>query len=101
MRRLLSLALLAAVEPLAAQHGGFIAGVVRDRSGGIVPGAEIRVQSDTTGARQKAYCDLDGKYFTSELVQGAYKITVRNEGFRTITQLGVTVRPGKRGSLTS
>ncbi len=95
VQRLLSLALLAIVEPVAAQHGGFIAGRVRDRSGGIVPGAEIRLQNDETGARQKAYCDADGKYFTSELVQGAYKITVRNEGFRTITQSGVAVSAGE------
>jgi Carboxypeptidase regulatory-like domain len=95
VRSFLSLAVLAIVEPLAAQHGGFIVGVVRDRSGGTVPGAEIRVQNDATGARQKAYCDVDGKYFTSELVQGAYKITVRNEGFRTITQSGVAVKTGE------
>ena len=60
-----------------------------------MPGAEIRVQNDATGARQEAYCDVDGKYFTSELLQGAYKISVRNEGFRTITQSGVTVKTGE------
>ncbi len=95
MRPFLWLSLVLIAKPLVAQQGGFIAGVVHDRSGGIVPGAEIRVQNDLTGARQKIYCDAAGKYLSSELATGAYKITARNEGFRTITQSGIEVRAGE------
>ncbi len=50
-------------------------------------GAEVAVQSDLTGARQKAYCDEQGRFESTELAPGTYKLTVRSEGFRTITQL--------------
>jgi hypothetical protein len=83
--------------PLFAQQGGFIRGVVRDRSGGAVPGAEIRVQNEVTGARQKTYSDAHGAYVTSEISQSTYKLTVRADGFRTLTQLGIVVHENKIG----
>jgi hypothetical protein len=83
------------VVPLFAQQGGFITGTVHDRSGGAVSGAEVRVQSETTGARQKLYCDAMGHYSTNMLAQGTYKITVRSDGFRTITQASLNVESGK------
>jgi hypothetical protein len=86
---------LALVVPLFSQQGGFITGTVHDRSGGVVAGAEVRVQSETTGARQKLYCDAIGHYSTSVLAQGTYKITVRSDGFRTITQASLNVESGK------
>ncbi len=80
---------------LMAQQGGFIAGVVRERSGALVPGAEVRIQSELTGARQKTNCDAQGKYVSSELAAGNYKITVRNEGFRTVSETGIVVEAGR------
>lgn len=88
------LLLFAMMPPLAAQQGGFIAGVVRERSGPLIPGAEVRIQSEITGARQKTSCDAQGKYVSSELQPGDYKITVRAQGFRTISATGVRVQPG-------
>ena len=78
--------LLASVIPPLSQRGGFIAGEVRDRSGGAVAGAEVRIQNRDTGARQKVHCDAKGQYSTSELAEGAYQVTTRSDGFRTITQ---------------
>ena len=75
--------LLLLALPSQAQQGGFISGSVRDRSSGTVPGAEVRVQSEQTGARQKIFTDSAGLYSTSELSPGLYQVTVRNDGFRT------------------
>jgi hypothetical protein len=86
---------LALASSLFAQQGGFITGTVHDRSGGVVAGAEVRVQSEATGARQKLSSDGSGRYTTSMLAQGTYKITIRSDGFRTITQPGMNVESGK------
>ncbi len=80
---------------LIAQQGGFVSGAVHDRSGGIVAAAEVRVQSQETGARQTMYSDAAGRYATSELVPGSYKITVRRDGFRTLSRDDVSVIAGK------
>ncbi len=93
--RVCLLVLLATGGLLGAQQGGFIAGVVRDRSGGVVPGAEIRIQSEMTGARQELSCDVRGKYLSAEVTPGPYKLTIRSRGFRTVTQPGVIVQRGR------
>ena len=93
MNKLLILVVLAKL--LNGQQGGFISGVVRDRSGGAVTGAEVRVQSQETGARQALRTDSEGHYATSELATGSYKVTVRSDGFRTLTQPDIAVAAGK------
>jgi hypothetical protein len=93
MIKLLLVVLLARL--LMAQQGGFVSGAVHDRSGGIVAAAEVRVQSQETGARQTIYSDAAGRYATSELVPGSYKITVRRGGFRTLSRDDVSVIAGK------
>ena len=80
---------------LYAQQGGFILGTVHDRSGERVAGAEVSIQNQETGARQKLYCDSGGSYSTSELTPGTYRLTVRSDGFRTSSQSDVIVIEGK------
>ncbi len=88
------LILVTAVGPsLFAHAGGFLSGVVRDRSGAVIPGAELQIQSEATGARQKTFCDAQGRYMSAELAPAKYKITIRAHGFRTVTQTGVSVQP--------
>ncbi len=89
------LLLLAAAPFLFAQQGGFITGVVRERSGALVPGAEVRIESELTGTRQKTNCDAQGRYVSSELAAGDYKIAVRAQGFRTVSQSGIEVEAGR------
>lgn len=84
--------LLTAGTLFAAQSGGFLTGLVRDRSGALVPGAEVRIQSEFTGARQKTFCDRAGRYVSAELAPGSYKLTIRSRGFRTVTQPAVMVK---------
>jgi len=93
VKRLLCLVVLA--TSLEAQQGGFIGGEVRDRSGGAVAAAEVRVQSEETGARQTLYSDAAGRYSTSEVAAGSNKITVRRDGFRTVSQADVSATAGK------
>ncbi len=93
MKRLLLLVVLA--TSLHAQQGGYIAGEVHDRSDGIVVAAEVRVQSQETGARRMIYSDASGHYASSELAPGSYKITVRRDGFRSLSRADVSVIASK------
>jgi hypothetical protein len=94
MNLLLTFALLPLMAlDLMAQQGGFITGQVRDRSGAIIPSAEVRIQNEDTGARQKLLSDDSGRYISSELQPGLYKITVRHDGFRTLTRSDINVKP--------
>lgn len=86
---------LAMSELVIAQEGGFFAGVVRDRSGTVVAGAEVQIQNEATGARQQIFCNAQGQYASSELTPGIYKITIRAHAFRTATQTGMAVQPGQ------
>jgi hypothetical protein len=89
-----TLLLLALSVSLAAEQGGYISGVVRDRSGTAITGAEVRVQNEQTGATQKMSVDPAGLYTSSELAPGTYKVTVKNNGFRTSTRPAVAVNGG-------
>jgi hypothetical protein len=80
---------------LSAEQGGFITGVVRDRSGAVVAGAEVRIQNQQSGARQKVSGDSAGVYSSSELAAGSYKVTVRSDGFRTSSRADVDVVAGQ------
>jgi hypothetical protein len=91
----LLLLLVASAPLLLAQHGGFLSGQVRDRSGLPVPGAEVHIQSESTGARQQTTCDGQGRYVSSELAAGDYKVTVRSKSFRTASRTGIAVRSGQ------
>lgn len=96
LNKLAALLLLAAMPAMVvAQQGGFLSGTVRDRSGLPVPGAEVRIQSESTGARQQTICDADGRYVSSELAPGEYKVTVRSKSFRTASRTGIAVTASK------
>jgi hypothetical protein len=92
MRPQVTLLLLLAISVSpAAQHGGYISGMVGDRSGTAIAGAEVRVQNEQTGATQKIAVDSAGLYTSSELAAGTYKVTVRHSGFRTSMRADVAV----------
>jgi hypothetical protein len=81
--------------PLIAQIRSHIAGVVRDPSGAVVPNALVSVVSEDNGFRRATQSRADGSYFAVSLEPGAYKITVRKEGFRTLVRLGVRLTAGQ------
>lgn len=79
----------------AAQGGGFFEGVVRDRSGLAIAGAEVRIDSEATGVRQKMLTDSNGHFTSPELPAGRYRFTVRCDGFRTVNAFDVEVGEGE------
>lgn len=68
--------------PVTAQViTGRIVGVVRDTSGGAIPGAEIMLTNSATGVQSKAESNEQGQYVFANLPAGEYSITVTKAGF--------------------
>ena len=89
-----ALAMLATGSSAHAQAGdGQISGVVRDTSGGVIPGASVTASAPgqpphavTTGG--------DGTYAIRGLAPGAYSVSAELTGFRKVVRQGQQVAAG-------
>src|SRR5262245_25054590 len=64
---------------------GSIVGQVADASGSAVPGAAISATNMDTGLTAKTTTDTSGSYSIPNLLAGSYEITVRKQGFQSIS----------------
>ncbi len=74
---------------IAPAHGqsqttGQVAGVVKDRSGAVIGGAEVTVVSNATREQRKATTDDTGSYAVPLLPPGAYQVSVTANGFQKV-----------------
>lgn len=85
---------LAAVVAASAQSApGAVAGVVRDSSGGVLPGVSVTVSSQNI--RQAAATDSAGRFRIAPLVPGSYRIEATLAGFRRTVVESVSVVEGR------
>ena len=88
--------LLIAVLTIAAAPSAFaqsaIAGIVRDSSGGVLPGATVEAASASLieGIRS-AVTDNDGSYKIANLRPGMYAVTFTLTGFRSVKRDGINL----------
>ena len=105
---ILSAVLLAGLIPAtaSAQTAAAVGGVVRDTSGGAIPGATVRVINEATGAAQEAVTDAQGGYQVTDLAPGQYRVEAALDGFepavargavdgRQATKIDVTLTPAR------
>lgn len=85
----------ASIALFSASAGGFISGVVRDRSGAVIPDVDVRVQNESTGAQQKLLSDEKGTFVSAELPPGQYRVILRRRGFRTASYQDLAVQAGQ------
>jgi len=69
-------------------------GVVKDESGGVVPGASISISSATTGFTRTIATDASGRYVFSFLITGVYDITAELRGFQAAVRGGISLDAG-------
>src|SRR5579862_4903508 len=86
--------LLFAVAAMAQIQNGQFAGTVTDPSGAAVANARITITNQGTGLSVNATSNAAGAYQVSELPPGAYKITIEAAGFKTFSDVGVTLNAG-------
>jgi hypothetical protein len=58
-----------------------VSGLITDSQGGIVPGAEVQLQSVARGTSQTSTTNDAGIYVFAGILPGSYQITVRKQGF--------------------
>lgn len=89
------------VGALARAQGGKteLYGVVRDASGGGVPGALVEAVAQSTLWKAQTQTAPDGAYYLSGLVPGRYTIRVRKERFRLLERTGIEVRIADRAAV--
>ncbi len=78
---MLAAALLVAVPASAQEMRGSIQGVVKDSSGGVLPGVTVEARSPSLVGVQTAVTDTDGVYRFPALSPGKYSISATLQGF--------------------
>ncbi len=77
--------LLMAHFAIAQRSTGTIAGVVKDPSGAVIPGATLSVRSSATGLARTTITASDGSYRFPALPPGNYDVTAEMAGFKKET----------------
>src|SRR5688500_2194167 len=87
------LALLLLPVAVSAQiTRGSVAGTVRDESGAVVPGVEVKVVAPGTNNTRSATTDDSGFYRVGALDPGTYTVIVEKAGFSKLENTEVVVR---------
>ena len=74
-------------------QGGVLSGRVRDRQGGAVPGADVRVLREDASVTRTAISDAEGTYRIADLPTGVFVVEVFKAGFSRQTEV-VTLAAG-------
>jgi iron complex outermembrane receptor protein len=74
---------------------GRIAGVLRDPTGAVVPGAKVEVKSQATGFMKSVTTNLAGRFAIDGLPAGRYDATIIVSGFQIVIIRDITVEAGK------
>lgn len=79
-------------QPLQAQIlYGTLVGNVTDSTGAVIPGAQVTITNEGTGATREGEANAAGGYQFPTVSTGTYRVEVRSDGFSTFTTTGVAV----------
>ena len=88
----IALGLLVALPVATSAQTSEIAGVVRDGSGGVLPGVTVTVESPALIEQSRTvFTDGQGNYRAIALVPGEYTVTFSLVGFSTVISEGLTL----------
>jgi Carboxypeptidase regulatory-like domain len=69
-------------------------GAVRDSTGAVVPGADVKATQTDTGVVRSTTTGADGGYVLTNLPLGPYRVEVSKQGFTTFVQTGIVLTVG-------
>ena len=93
-RGVLACLIVAAASTLALAQGSFfssLSGTVADSSGAVIPGADVKIKNNGTGAEYNTVTAVDGGFAMPSLPGGTYTVTVSLMGFKTAVLNSVTL----------
>ena len=99
LRALLAAGLLVAVGLAGASAQditGTITGIVKDQSGGAIPGVTVTVRNIGTNASWTLVTDATGVYVAPQLPIGKYEVAVELEGFKRFVRSGLELSVNDR-----
>lgn len=86
-----TLCLTCGFTELPAQNLGSIVGLVTDASGGVIPGAAVRVTQEETNVSHTLQTDITGTFLAAALNSGMYTIEVSATGFKAYRRSGIVL----------
>src|SRR5215470_874046 len=94
MKRILlaSLVLLAARSNIWAQATAQISGTVRDQSGAVLPGVEVKATHTDTDTSRTVVTNETGSFVLSNLPIGPYRLEATLPGFKAFVQTGIVLQ---------
>src|SRR2546422_1453892 len=69
-----------------------LSGTVRDQSGAVLPGVEVKATQTATGLERSVLTNETGSYILPNLPVGPYKLEASLSGFRTFAQTGIVLQ---------
>lgn len=70
---------------------GGVRGTIRDAAGGVIPGASVTLESESTGAERATSTNESGEYSFASLAPGAYSLSAQSDGFAPSRREGLVV----------
>src|SRR6185295_14811636 len=90
------------ILPASASAQTALAGIVKDSSGGVLPGVTVEASSSSLIEKARStVTDASGQYRLPELTPGIYTLTFSLSGFATVKRENIDVTTPERRSTRS
>src|ERR1700732_2560451 len=81
---------------LPAQDAGVTPGPVRDNTGAVIQGADVKITGTAGGIERATATNSDGDYLAAGLPGGTYNLVIAAKGFKTFKGNGLVLRVGQK-----
>ncbi len=87
-------ALILATVTLTLAQGATaqLSGIVKDPSGGVLPGASVNITQTDTGFKRETVSDAEGAFSFPAIPIGPYRLEVMLQGFSAFVQTGIVLQ---------